>query len=269
MEKKLETIVFYTDESGSSEPYTLPLKNGQTPVFTLSSIALPLSEWRNFDRTFNALKAEFFPDELEVKVRKENIEIKGNDLTSPRNRNSSRRQEFLKRVFYLLKQLNAKIFAVSFIKSVEKPMSSKSIYTHGFQILLERYNSYLEKEKPDDNGIIICDSRAGAIKGNGLDKEVAQSYQSFIFGNPTGKTFTRINESPLFADSKITVGIQLADIISSVIYTNHYHFYSRDIPGAVDYSHMNKWWTYIKELEYKNTTPQKSVYGIRVINHNI
>jgi len=265
----VETVVFYTDESGSTDNYQCLLENGKTPIFTLSSVALPINQWRSFDRDFNNLKGKFFPEQLARKTRKEEIEIKGNEITSPRNKDSLRRQEFLKRSFSLLKKYDAKIFAVTFIKSCDNPISSRSIYTHGFQVLLERYDHFIKTSKKYDTGLIICDSRAGAFKGNSLDKEVAKSYQSYIFGNRIGRTLTSINESPLFADSKITVGIQLADIISSVIYTNHYYYYARSVEGAVDYQHMQKWWPAINELEYKYVSPDRKsdVFGIRVINH--
>ena len=247
----LSTVVFYTDESGSTEAFTEPLQTGSTPIFTITSIALPLTEWRQFDRKYNNLKEHFFPEILARKGRKEDIEIKGNDLTSPRNKESERRQNFLKQVFALLYKFDAKIFSVTFVKSKDNPISSRSMYTHGFQILLERFNDYIKTSEKFDSGIIICDSRAGTMKGQGLDKEVAQSYQSYIFGNEKGKKCTYMQEAPLFADSKITVGLQLADIISSVIYTNHYNYYSSTIEGAVDYSHMQKWWPKVISLEYK------------------
>lgn len=266
----MSTVVFYTDESGSAEPYSEPIENGKTPIFTLTSIALPLDEWRSFDRKFNNLKAHFFPDALRRKGRKEDIEIKGNDLTSPRNKASQRRQDFLHRTFKLLKSFDAKIFAVTFVKSPERPASAKSLYTHGFQILLERFNDCVSSSERFDSGIIICDSRSGTIKGGGLDKDVAKSYQSYVFGNEKGKRLASIHETPLFADSKITVGLQLADITSSVIYTNHYFYYARNISGAVDYSHMQKWWRKIDELSYARKSERGDsfdVRGIRVVNH--
>lgn len=266
----MATAVFYIDESGTSEPFSLPLRNGITPIFTLTAVALSLSRWREFDRSYNNLKERFFPDETEKKGRKEDVEIKGNDLTCPRNKDSKRRQAFLKQVFSLLKNFDAAVFAVTFIKSAEFHASAKSLYTKGFQILLERFNDYLDSAAKFDDGIIICDSRAGAVKGRGLDKEIAKSYQTYIFGNEKGRQFTRLQEAPLFADSKITVGLQLADIVSSVIYANHYAYYVKGLENAPDYSHAQKWWKDIKDLEYIRATPDKSayaVYGIRVINH--
>lgn len=270
----MATAVFYIDESGTSEPFSLPLQNGVTPIFTLTAVVLPLSRWRDFDRKYNNLKERFFPDETQKKGRKEDVEIKGNDLTCPRNKDSERRQAFLKQVFRLLKDFNASIFAVTFVKSADNHASAKSLYTKGFQILLERFNDYLEssEERSErfDDGIIICDSRAGAIKGRGLDKDIAKSYQTYIFGNEKGRQFTRLQETPLFADSKITVGLQLVDIVSSVIYANHYAYHMRGIENAPDYSHTRKWWKCIQELEYVRSMPNKSaypIYGIRVVNH--
>ena len=52
----MSAVVFYTDESGSAERFSEPLEPGATPVFTLTSIALPLNEWRTFDRKYNNLK---------------------------------------------------------------------------------------------------------------------------------------------------------------------------------------------------------------------
>lgn len=148
-------------------------------------------------------------------------------------------------------------------------MASQSMYTHGFQILLERFNHYISNSAEHESGIMICDSRAGAIKGQGLDKEVAKSFQSYVFGNPIGKTLTAMHEAPLFADSEITVGIQLADIVSSCIYANHYYYYVRDLPGAIDYEHMKPFWPYLDDLQYKYVSidQKEKVFGFRVVNH--
>lgn len=262
------TVVFYLDESGSTGSFTLPIQSGQTPVFTLTAIALQLERWRDFDRHFNSMKGHFFPEELARKGRKENIEIKGNDLSTPRNRDSHRRHDFLNQTLNLLKDEDAKAFCVTFLKSDQRPMSSKSMYTHGLQVLLERFNHYMVNFRPRDSSLIICDSRAGAIAHGSLDKEVAQSYLSYIFGNPKGKQMTSIHEAPLFADSKITVGVQLADILSSCIYTNHYYYYTRSLLGAVDYRHMQRYWPQIDALQYKyaGVDSGDAVYGFRVID---
>lgn len=263
----MDTIVFYVDESGSTDHFDLPIGNGQTPIFTLTGLAMPLSEWRRYDRTFNGIKANFFPEVLAAKGRKEHIEIKGNEIVSPRNATSKRRWNFLATTIRLVNRYDAKLFAVTFLKSHEKPISSKSLYTHGFQILIERFHDYLlNHSKGPHQGIIICDSRSGAFRGNGLDKDVAKSHQTYIFGHSVGRTLTNIKEAPLFADSKLTIGIQLADIMSAAIYSNHYHYYVRNLSGAMNYSHCQKIWPKIAALQYKNMSSNPKVFGFRVID---
>jgi hypothetical protein len=38
----MKSCVFYIDESGSPDSYVIPLIEGQTPVFTLASLAFSL-----------------------------------------------------------------------------------------------------------------------------------------------------------------------------------------------------------------------------------
>jgi hypothetical protein len=263
----MDTIIFYVDESGSTHRFDLPIANGQTPIFTLTGLAMPLIQWRKYDRHFNGIKAKFFPEILAAKGRKENIEIKGSEIVSPRNRDSKRRWDFLAATIRLVNCYDGKLFAVTFLKSHEKPISSKSLYTHAFQILLERFHDYLINHfKEPHQGIIICDSRSGTFRGNGLDKDVAKSHQTYIFGHSVGKTLINIKEAPLFADSKLTIGIQLADIMSAAVYSNHYHYYVRNLPGAMDYSHCQKIWPKIYALQYKNESADPKVFGFRVID---
>jgi hypothetical protein len=87
----MSTCVLYVDESGDVRKHNIPLKNGQTPLFTLTGLALPLEEWRNIDRDFLSLKCKFFQPEInQSSKRPEHYEIKGNTLCSPRNKISRR-----------------------------------------------------------------------------------------------------------------------------------------------------------------------------------
>lgn len=261
------TYVFYTDEAGDPKPHSCPLANGQTPIFTLAGVVFPLEKWRSYEREYQQLKARFFPDDVARKGgRKDLVEIKGNELTSPRQKNSDRRKAFLKAVLSLISRNGGNCFGVTFIKNCNVPAAAKSIYTKGFQILLERYNAYLEDCGTSNNGIIICDSRASTIRGTCGDAEVSSSYMSYIYGNRVGKTLTHIQEAPLFTDSKLTAGIQIADNFASLLFTNHYYQHCRDFPGAPDYQHVSQYWPKIHELEYKR--PSERMFGFRVVDHD-
>src|SRR5467141_3613051 len=99
----MATCVFYIDESGDPGRHSIPLREGQTPLFTLTGLAFPISEWRSRDREYLSLKKQFFPDSLaRSEKRPEEWEAKGNDLTKPHNADSARRHAFLRRVLHFI-----------------------------------------------------------------------------------------------------------------------------------------------------------------------
>ena len=258
------TCVFYVDEGGSSLPHCEPLKDGQTPLITLGAVALPLDSWREMDRGLLRLKRHYFPDLLAAsKSRDEYFEIKGNDLASPRNATSERRHAYLEAVLAFIATLNGKCFGVSIIKSCLRPTNATSIYTTALQILAERFHSHIEDTPGFNRGIVICDTR----KGMGLkkDTQVAVSYLSYLFGHTQGRTLTSLVEAPLFADSKITAGLQIADNFTSALYSTMYAKHCRSVPGGHDYSHMAAHEKSMFPLEYRN--PAKRIYGFRTVDH--
>ena len=84
-----------------------------------------------------------------------------------------------------------------------------------------------------------------------------------------GRTFINILEAPLFADSRLTVGLQVVDIFASTLFTNHYHYYLRGTDGAPNYGHMRKYWSTIDALQYKSRqlVDGHKVFGYRVVDH--
>lgn len=95
--------------------------------------------------------------------------------------------------------------------------------------------------------MMIMDSRM-----HNVDLKVAQSHLSFIFGHETGRTCDKILEAPMFANSKLTAGLQIIDIMSSCIYTNFYQRNCMFVPGALNYSHMEIYRPDLSALEFKS-----------------
>jgi hypothetical protein len=243
----MSTCVFYIDEAGSPDSHQVPLQSGTTPIFTLGALAFPLSEWRSLDREFLSLKRQFFPDELgRSSARDEETEIKGRELTSPHQATSSRRHAFLKEVLSFARRHQGTTFGVSFLKNPSDPAPARSLYTNALQILVERFSQFVAEHPVYSNGVLICDSRM-----KHFDITVARSHMSYVFGNEIGRQLTNLQEAPLFADSRLTVGLQVTDILVSVLYTNHYDYYLRNLDGAPDYGHMRKYWPIVDELQFK------------------
>jgi len=270
----MPTWALYLDETGDTRGHSLPLKQGQTPVFTLGGVALPLYLWREFDREYLYLKREFFQQEIDKSSKDDTAwEAKGNNLIAPRNAASERNKIFTYRVLDKIKEFDGKIFSVNFLKSARDPISSVSIYTKALQIMAERFDIFLRENNA--KGVIIIDSRmAHTKKGSGLDYSVAKSYLSFIFGNEQGRQLKQIIEAPLFADSALTAGLQVADIVAALIYADIYqHRISPDGEnkecGFVDYRHVKRHGKLLNELEFKSQKKYDSrqIFGHRTLDH--
>jgi len=112
------------------------------------------------------------------------------------------------------------------------------------------------------NGIIIADTRAAEF-----DFQVATSHMSYLFGHETGRELTNVLEAPLFADSRLTMGLQIADNVSSLVYANHYHYYCRRLPSAESSVHVLRFWPELKALQFvsRRLYESRPMYGFRVI----
>lgn len=264
----------YLDESGDTDQHSLPLGEGQKPVFALGGVALPIKQWRHYDREYLALKLNFFKNEIDTSSKKAAIwEFKGNRAIGPRNANSDRLKTFVYKTLDLIKTYDGRLFCVSVLKCPNKPTAPQSIYTSAFQILAEKFNIFLKEENAQ--GIFIVDSRmAHVAPGRGLDYSVAVSLLSYVFGHKEGRELKQLIEAPLFADSGLTAGLQIADIIASQMYANMYvHHLSKNGAdtkrGYLDYRHVRRYWPQLSELEFKskNTYNGYQSFGFRMLDH--
>jgi len=265
----VSTCVIYIDEAGSPYGNHIPLENGETPIFTMAALAFPLWEWRARDRAYLALKRQFFPDLLgKPDKRDEEFEVKGRDLAAPHNKTSVRRHEFNRRVLSFITTNSGVGFGVSFLKNSQSPASNQSMYTQALQILVERFSLFVAEQPVYNNAILICDSRMKGLYGSRQDITVARSHMSYIFGNETGKRFINILEAPLFADSRLTVGLQLVDNFASNLFANHYYYYLQNVDGGIDYSHMQEYWHMVDRLQFKSRQMIDgfSIFGYRVVD---
>jgi hypothetical protein len=268
-------FLIYVDEAGSSDPHREPLIVGQTPLFVIASLAFQADEWRKLDREYRDLKKKFFKTEIGTN-RPEQYEIKGSDLTRPSNKKSRRRHTFVRHALQLCIDHNGTGFAVVFKKSPLKPTAKASLYNMGMQYAVERFGYFMDEVNagaderfPAHNchGIVIADSRM-----RNLDRNVAISHLSWIFGHSMGQRCTRIVEAPTFTFSELSVGIQLTDIFASALYARYYQrMCAKTVSGAIDYSHMQYADDYTDKLQWRarKAVDGYFVRGYRIIDHSV
>ncbi len=266
----------YLDESGSTDPHGIPLAAHETPVFTVAGVALPLKHWREYDRSYLALKCNFFDNEIDKSSKSApQWEFKGNRAIAPRNADSNRIKNFCYKVLDLVGDFEGKIFSVTYLKNPDNPTPGRMMYTLALQVLAESFDIFLREKSSADRGLIILDSRTAHLKkGGGLDYAVAHSYLSFIFGNDQGRQLKRLREAPLFADSALTSGIQIADVVAALMYANSYCYHiapsGRDESmGYLNYTPCRRYWNLLSELRFRSTNKYEGFtrYGVRVFDH--
>jgi hypothetical protein len=91
---------------------------------------------------------------------------------------------------------------------------------------------------------------------------------SYVFGHETGRQLTNLAEAPLFADSRLTAGLQCADNLMSLVYGNQYDYYLRDLQGAPDYSRLRTYWPFLDALQFRRKQEYDGypLYGFRRID---
>jgi hypothetical protein len=267
-------FIFYVDESGSPTGHSEPLLDGQTPLFVIASLAFRAPHWRQLDRAYRDLKVKFFSTEIGTR-RPELYEVKGSDLIRPGNKTSRRRLVFLEKTLALCKNYEGAGFAVIFRKTPIEPTSKTSMYNMGLQYGVERFSHFLDETAEglnptvspyDAQGIIVADSRM-----RNLDLNVAILHLSFIFGNPVGQRCERIVEAPTFTFSELSVGVQLADIFASAIYSQNYRKACSGIGNAKDYSHLAFVDDYLRDLQWQSKKAYSGYYmrGYRFLDHSV
>jgi hypothetical protein len=289
-------ILIYVDEAGNPEPHDEPIFDGQTPLFCLSAVAVDARHWRDLDRSLFGLKRTYFAPEIGAfcaanpDKRPEHYEVKGNYLLKPSNARMYRNRVFTSKVLEVLEEHQARLFSAVWRKDAASPSSPAAIYNHSLQVLTERFHYHCRAR--GDTGIMIVDSRSKV-----LDFTVASSHLSFLFGHAGGRTYTTLVEAPLFADSRLSAGLQYADIVGSCIYGNFYQRRCSAIPGhyegfdpisrqrfmaieptarevrtpARDYLHSGWYWSTLERLQFKRTdvaapapgTVVEGYYGFR------
>ena len=171
---------FYTDEAVDLSPHEIPLSpaSGETPLFTLTSLALPLAEWRNFDRDYLNLKRRFFRVEMDRSSRRDEAwEIKGRELCSSRNRAIRRNQAFITALLELCGRWNAMLFSSRMRRVNAEVATSYLSYVFGHSTrrqLVHLQEGPLFTDSHTTGGLQLADNIGGMIYAN--------QYQQFCRG---------------------------------------------------------------------------------------
>ena len=209
-------IFAFMDESGHPHPND----NSSRPV--LVSVCIDAGALRQLNTEIFRLKKRLLNREPFE------FELKGKKLITPGTfRNRPEKRELVESLFELIRNLQIVVFAEIMERPSNVPAKSEQFLPMQFRHQLERVNRYMELNKPSELAAIMFDGDGSQIGG------LAVQISNWLYRSVTGRAMEHIAESPFFVDSRVTPGIQLADMIASVV--RQYEEYELFRPnGATD-----------------------------------
>jgi hypothetical protein len=223
---------FYVDESGSRDPDVRGTrKDGSVfdkdPLYVLTAVSLFEKQWFHFEREITNVKLEM-ADDLK-RVKKLEFGLADCEVKSTWLRIKKVRDE--KSAF--LKELGAdsikKLSDVFFRQLTDRHMTAFTVvvdkrFLHGkfdhhklhqkaYELLLERIEYYLDECHPKHHGIIVMDDTDKTI-----NRELSMKHARFQREGGQHQRFDHIVEYPFFTDSRLSNGVQLADLCGYNVY---------------------------------------------------
>lgn len=209
-----ESVIFFIDESGHPHP------NDPTSRPVLGAVGCAIADSRDLTRQLHRLRHDIFGEiglELEKKWKAQQIL---NERTFRRER---RKWEYADGLF----DLACSFPVVSFFVVMERPpcavrVSPEFLPPH-IRFLLQRINAYMAERSPERKAIIVFDSQDARS-----DAHLSAAVTNYLFRTPTGQGWRHLLEAPLFVESSILPGIQIADYFVSCVR----QFYQRVGPAG-------------------------------------
>lgn len=193
-------MLAFIDESGCIHP------NDPNPVSVLLAVCMEEKHHRDASRSLygvqkGILETEDFP------------ELKATRLINQRTfRRHRKKWQLVEGLFGLIRDLEIVVFAIV-VPRPERPLSLPDGHLptpHRF--LLQRVNALAEEL--DHYAILVYDGQGRNIQGI----EMSSCISKYVFRVAEyNKILSRIVDTPLFVDSGITPGVQIADACASVV----------------------------------------------------
>ena len=190
-------MLVFIDESGNPHP------NDRNYRPVVVAVCMEERQGRLIAGRIHSLKRDF--------LGRERTELKGTRFI---NRRTFRRKpeyvSFLEEFFNTLLNLPLTVFAVIMQAPFEQKTSPEEVHLpNRFRFLTQRIE--LLAEEQDSMATIMFDGSAGLYGGLGWQ------FNGFLYRSEEGRASTHITDVPSFVDSQTSAGIQIADMIASVI----------------------------------------------------
>jgi hypothetical protein len=134
-------------------------------------------------------------------------------------------------------------------RKLHEHMDHHKLHRKAYELLLERIEHYLGEFHPKHNGLIVMDDTDKTI-----NRGVAMKHAFFQREGNVNTDFRHIVEYPFFTDSKLSNGVQLADLCG-------YNVYRAFRDGNFDYPFFQR---LLPQFYISQRTPEEKLDGLKV-----
>lgn len=128
------------------------------------------------------------------------------------------KREYAESLFSWLRDFDLTAFGIVMERPAKPPYAGPDILNTQHRWLLERIDRFMEREHPDEMAIPIFDGQDPVSNRN-----FADCFTAFMARSKAGRAMQHVVPSPLFVDSSLTPGIQIADSFAYVTRLNYEH----------------------------------------------
>ena len=196
-------------------------------------------------------------------------ELKGSRyITSRVFRNRPNEWELVESFFDLCRTLPFTLFAVVMEHPEQLPYGreAENYLPNEYRYLLQRINQLAEET--ERMATVLFDGEGPTLYGGMLPKK----FDSFLYRSTEGQSFTSICDSPYFVDSRLTQGIQIADMAAYVCRVYQENNLYEGVPQADSYlSAINRYYNIVRNKTIDFTTqdghPRSGIYFMPERDH--
>lgn len=226
--------LFYFDECGTRDPNPRIQKRGDVTVsdhiYVLTAVSLFERYWPAFDQELSDMKlklrSKLYREKKVELATLADCEVKSTNLRVPKeagqkgyspfmhNLDPAERTMITELFLSQIEKHTMRIFSVIVDKrKLRDHMDHEKLHKKAYELVLERIEHYLWEYHRKHSGIIVMDDTQKQ-----LNHSVAMKHAFFQREGNKNVRFKHILEYPFFTDSRLSNGVQLADLCSYNIY---------------------------------------------------
>ena len=224
-------MLVFVDESEWPRPKT---PGGYT---VWAGVGVPATQNREFFRELFNLEKKLWKKEEPY-----DLEIKGRFLLGSRGMRSPRKLEFVEEILSLCKLNGIVAFAVG-LRYPQTPAAEWTGEPNTYEMIrsmVERVEAMMSERYPNEQAVMVFDSQEDK-----KDLERALEFGNYLYGTAQGRSATHVCETPIFASSKVTKGLQIADVFAYALAQQNLG--RGDLTRYCDRIREMEWWSNYRE----------------------